>query len=135
MMRAVLADTGPLYAAVDPDDARHKQSLNESGQTCRRERWQVAVAYPTLLEAYSLVLFKSGRQTASAGSARWLTRRLVNPDAEDYRKAVHAGCGHSPIRTITLFDGTVAALAERLGFAVWTYDHHFDVMRMGVWRC
>jgi len=35
---------------------------------------------------------------------------------------------------ITLFDATVAAMATRLNFDVWTYDHHFDVMRIGVWR-
>jgi len=29
MMRAVLADAGPLYAAVDPHDARHKQAIRE----------------------------------------------------------------------------------------------------------
>jgi hypothetical protein len=25
-------------------------------------------------------------------------------------------------------------LAARLEVAVWTYDHHFDVMRATVWR-
>jgi hypothetical protein len=28
----------------------------------------------------------------------------------------------------------VATLAGRLGLEVWTYDHHFDVMRVAVWR-
>jgi predicted nucleic acid-binding protein len=35
---------------------------------------------------------------------------------------------------ITLFDATVAVLAQRTGLPVWTYDHHFDVMRVPVWR-
>jgi predicted nucleic acid-binding protein len=35
---------------------------------------------------------------------------------------------------ITLVDATVAALAIRMRMDVWTYDHHFDVMRVGVWR-
>jgi predicted nucleic acid-binding protein len=33
-----------------------------------------------------------------------------------------------------LFDATVAVLAQRTGSQVWTYDHHFDVMRVPVWR-
>jgi hypothetical protein len=35
---------------------------------------------------------------------------------------------------ITLFDATVAVLAQRTGLRVWTYDHHFDVMRAPIWR-
>jgi hypothetical protein len=62
MRSAVLADSGPLYAAVDPDDAYHPQAQRE------------------------------------------------------------------------LFNATLAVLAARLGVAVWTYDHHFDIMRVEVWR-
>ena len=37
-------------------------------------------------------------------------------------------------QSITLFDATVAVLAERLQMEVWTYDHHFDVMQASVWH-
>jgi predicted nucleic acid-binding protein len=53
MMRAVLADTGPLYAAVDPHDARHKQAIRELSKL-DDEKHQVVLAYPTLLEAYTM---------------------------------------------------------------------------------
>ena len=35
---------------------------------------------------------------------------------------------------ITLFDATVAVLGARLQVEIWTYDHHFDLMRAAVWR-
>ena len=50
MKRAVLAYTGPLYAAVDPDDARHARAQRELKRLAKDKR-AVAVAYPTLLEA------------------------------------------------------------------------------------
>jgi predicted nucleic acid-binding protein len=132
MTRAVLADTGPLYAAVDPHDARHKQALAELRKLDREKR-EVLVAYPILLEAYTIVLHRLGRNSA----ADWLTdmaeAALVNPTPEDYRRAV-AKIGALADQPITLFDATVAALATRLDLEVWTYDHHFDVMRIPVWR-
>jgi predicted nucleic acid-binding protein len=132
MTRAVLADTGPLYAAVDPHDARHKQALAELRKLDREKR-EVVVAYPILLEAYTIVLHRLGRNSA----ADWLTdmadAALVNPTPEDYRRAV-AKVGALADQPITLFDATVAALATRLDLEVWTYDHHFDVMRIPVWR-
>lgn len=132
MTRAVLADSGPLYAAIDPHDAHHKQALAELRKLDREKR-EVVVAYPTLLEAYTMVRRRLGRNAASD----WLTDMtdavLVNPTPEDYRQAV-ARIGALADQPITLFDATVATLATRLNLEVWTYDHHFDVMRVAVWR-
>lgn len=132
MMRAVLADTGPLYAAVDPHDARHKQAIRELSKL-GAERHQVVLAYPTLLEAYTMVLYRLGKSVAS----NWLSEigetTMINPTAEDYRDAF-ARVRVRGDQDITLFDATVAALAIRMGLEVWTYDHHFDVMRVPVWR-
>lgn len=132
MTRAVIADTGPLYAAVDPDDAHHKRAGKELDRLAREKRG-VVVAYPTLLEAYTLVLFRLGKSVAS----RWLSDMadapLVNPSAEDYRQATIKIRAFSD-QPITLFDATVAALSLRLDLQVWTYDHHFDLMRVKVWR-
>jgi predicted nucleic acid-binding protein len=130
--RAVLADTGPLYAAVDPHDARHKQALAELRKLDREKR-AVVVAYPTLLEAYTMVLRRLGRDTASDWLSDMADAALVNPTPEDYRRA-SARIGTLADQPITLFDATVAVLATRLNLEVWTYDHHFDVMRVPVWR-
>jgi predicted nucleic acid-binding protein len=133
MTPAVLADTGPLYAAVDPDDAHHERARRELGRLTR-DRREVFIAYPTLLESYTLVLFRLGKATAS----RWLedvsaTAVLVNPNPEDYRQAAARTLALAD-QPVTLFDATVAAVAARLKVDVWTYDHHFDLMRVPVWR-
>jgi predicted nucleic acid-binding protein len=51
-MRAVLADTGPLYAAVDPDDQYHERAQKQL-QVLEDEGLSILLAYPTLLEAYN----------------------------------------------------------------------------------
>jgi predicted nucleic acid-binding protein len=132
MTYAVLADAGPLYAAVDPEDAHHKRAVRDMRRLDQEGR-ETVVAYSTLLEAYSLVLFRLGKSTAT----EWLTdiagASLINPSAEDYRLAAAKlrGLADQPI---TLFDAVAAAVATRLRLEVWTYDHHFDVMRVPVWR-
>ncbi len=132
MTRAVLADTGPLYAAVDPHDARHKQAVAELRKLDREKR-EVVVAYPTLLEAYTMVLHRLGRNAASDWLIDMADAALVNPTPEDYRQAVTRIVAMAD-QPITLFDASVAVLAARLNLEVWTYDHHFDVMRTRVWR-
>lgn len=132
MKRTVLADTGPLFAAIDPEDAHHKRAQEELAGF-KRDKWEVAVAHPTFLEAYSLILFKLGKQMASGWLSNMAGAVLVNPGPEDYRKAV-SNVQSFADQPITLFDGAVAALAERLSLPVWTYDHHFDVMHVKVWR-
>ena len=131
MRRAVLADVGPLYAAADSSDAHHQQALQQL-QKLARDRREVVVPYPTFLEAYSLVLFRMGTNAAF----QWLTymadASLVNPTPEDYREAV-ARVRALPDQHITLFDAVSAVIATRLKLEVWTYDHHFEVMRVGVW--
>jgi predicted nucleic acid-binding protein len=129
---AVLADTGPLYAAADPDDSHHRRARRELRRLAD-DNQEIVVAYPTLLEAYTLVLFRLGESAAQ----RWLedmtSAALVNPSAEDYRHAV-VRVQSLKDQPVTLFDALLATLALRLGLEVWTYDHHFDVMRVAVWR-
>ena len=132
MTPAVLADAGPLYAAVDPHDAHHPRAVQEL-QRLARERRNIVVCFPTLLEAYSLVLFRLGRGVASQWLREMNDGTLVNPLPEDYRRAAAQLEAFSD-QPITLFDATVGVVAARLGLEVWTYDHHFDVMRVPVWR-
>jgi len=132
MIRAVLADTGPLFAANDEADVHHQRALQELKELAR-DRREVLIPYPILLEAYSLLLFKLGTSAALGWLAEVADASFVNLTPEDYAR------GSTTVRAladqrITLVDATVAALASRLGVEVWTYDHHFDVMRVPVWR-
>ena len=132
MIRAVLADTGPLYAAVDPEDAHHARALLEL-QKLNRDRQEIVILYSTLLEAYSLIMFRLGRDVASHWLLDVAQTALVNPTSEDYWQAA-ARIRALTDQSITLFDAVAAVVAIRLKVDVWTYDHHFDVMRVGVWR-
>jgi predicted nucleic acid-binding protein len=132
MMRAVLADTGPLYATVDPDDEHHARALLEL-QKLNRDRHEIVILYSTLLEAYSLIMFRLGRDVASNWLLDMAQTALVNPTSEDYWQAA-ARIRALTDQSITLFDAVAAVVATRLKVDVWTYDHHFDVMRVGIWR-
>lgn len=90
--------------------------------------------YTTLLEGYSLVLYKRGTQAAR----RWLTEVdassvLMNPLPEDYQSTFNLVAAY-PDQRISLFDGLLAAVSRRLDLAVWTFDHQFDVVDANVWR-
>ena len=131
MRRTVLADTGPLYAALDPDD-RYHQRAQEEIRHLNREGRRVAVLYPTLLESYSLILYKLGLPVAHG----WLAEvsgqaLLLNPSPEDYQQARHLPSQFRDQRR-TLFDAVLAVVSRRLATPVWTYDHHFDSMRVGL---
>ena len=133
MTRAVLADTGPLYAAVDPDDQYHARA-QEQLQTLADEGRSVVLAYPILLETYTLIRYRLGATSAFS----WLKdvrdgSAWVNPSPQDYREAA-AWVGRFPDQSITLFDATLAVVASRLRLPVWTYDHHFDTLGTLVWR-
>jgi predicted nucleic acid-binding protein len=132
MTRAVLADTGPLYAASDEADEHHQRALLQL-EALARDRREVLIPYPILLEAYSLLLFKLGRNAASGWLTEVANASFVNPTPQDYARGFTT-LQASANQNLTLVDATLAALASRLALEVWTYDHHFDVMRIPVWR-
>lgn len=133
MSGTVLADTGPLYAAVDPSDDHHERAQRDIDRL-NSEGLGVAVAYPTLCECYSLVLYKLGAGTAQG----WLEEVeggsfLVNPTPDDFGEAARLIRGYRD-QALSMFDAVIATMSRRLGLPVWTYDHHFDVVRVEVWR-
>jgi predicted nucleic acid-binding protein len=132
MTQAVLADAGPLYAAVDPHDSRHHRATGELRKLVSEKR-DILITFPTLMETYSLVLFRLGTKIALGWLTEMADAALINPTPEDYRLAF-ARLHSLADQRVTLFDAVTAAVATRLGLEVWTYDHHFDVMRVEVWR-
>jgi predicted nucleic acid-binding protein len=131
-MRAVLADTGPLYALSDPSDQNHARA-REQMTRLGAEGYLVAVTYPTISETYTLVLRRLGAQYAHG----WIEQLLdgvvaINPDPGDYQKAILLVLRY-PDQLITLFDALIAVLAEKMGHPVWSYDRHFDLMSAVRW--
>ena len=133
MKRAVLADTGPLYALADPDDQYHDRAgeqviaIQDSGR-------QIIVLYPTLLEAYTLI----SRYLGLAFAHTWLDSLtsgtgLLNPTPEDYAESVATVKNYND-QDITLFDAVVDVVSGKLHVPVWTFDSDFDVVKSNVWR-
>jgi predicted nucleic acid-binding protein len=130
-VRAVLADTGPLYAALDPDDDNHGRA-REDIERLGLDELGVVVAYPTLCESYSLILYRLGISVAHA----WMEElrdyaSLINPTQDDYGRAAERLLGYGD-QGFSMFDAVTATVSERLELPVWTYDHHFDVMQVEV---
>jgi len=130
--RAVLADSTLLYAIADKSDAHHERALEEM-HALTRDRREVLFAHPILLEAYTLILIRMGRNAALNWLSQVESSVFISPAPADYRRAIDRVRAF-PDQSITLVDATLAAMAMRLGLQVWTYDHHFDVMGVPVWR-
>jgi predicted nucleic acid-binding protein len=50
-LRAIIADTGPLYAAIDVDDQYHQRSKIQI-QRINTEKLTILVPFPVYLETY-----------------------------------------------------------------------------------
>lgn len=127
MTRAVLADAGPLYAAVDPDDQFHARARGDLNELAAGG-WRVEVVLTTMLEAYTLVLFRLGIRVAH----RWLDEMsnassLIFPTPSD-ASAAFALVRRYPDQNLTLFDSLLASMSARLQRPVWTCDSHYDVL-------
>jgi predicted nucleic acid-binding protein len=129
----VLADSGPLYAAADPEDQYHARAHEELAMLAAREI-PILIPFPILCESHSLVLRRLGATVATTFLADVLSGALVtHPTGNDCVDAFALASGY-PDQQITLFDAVTAAMSDRLSQPVWTYDHHFDVMGAAVWR-
>jgi predicted nucleic acid-binding protein len=127
-LRAIIADTGPLYAAIDPDDQYHTRAQAELKQI-ESANLIICVPIPVYLEAYTLLRYRLGF-TPAINFARDCIEAVhfLNFSQEDCRKAIEKAA-QFPDQRITLVDAVTAVLAEEISSPVWTYDYHFDVRR------
>lgn len=132
-MNAVIVDTGPLYAETDQNDQYHQQARSQLVRL-NEDRTQIIVPYPIFLESHKLVLYKCGSYAASAFAKRIKSgTNLVNPTVQDYQIS-HNLLSRFSDQKITLFDAITATLSQQFNISVWTYDYHFDIMGIQVWR-
>lgn len=132
-MKAILADTTPLYGAIDTSDQFHARAQAEI-QRIAKEKLIVVVSFPVYIETYSLLLYRLGFEQANRFSQNCLeSANLLNLTEEQYLKAIKK-VQQFPDQTITIVDALTAILADELNIPVWTYDYHFDVMKISVWR-
>lgn len=133
MRHSILIDTGPLYALADRSDNYHKQA-HEEFSTLEKQQYRITLVYPTMMEAYTLIMRYLGLKYAH----RWLDSlmkgsALLNPTSTDYHHAAQQIAKFLD-QEITLFDAVLATISDRLQVPVWTYDSDFDVMGIRVWR-
>jgi len=132
VISSVLADTGPLYAAVDTDDGQHSRAhadlvrLVDAG-------FDVIVAGSTLLECYTLVVQRLGPAVAR----RWLNEiesgaQTVQPSLDDLTVAANL-IREQGDHSLTMFDAVFVVLSNRLSIPVWTYDERFVGMQVAAW--
>ena len=132
-MSDVLADTGPLYALAFKFDQYHLQARTEL-ERLSANRQRVIVTFPTVIEGYRLILRGSAAEYAFA----WFdelraSAEFVNPSEADYLAAAqHIRRYHD--QAITLADGVLTIVSQRLDVPVWTYDHRFGVIRVDRWK-
>ena len=84
------------------------------------------------MERSSVGVCSGGVMDASSGRSQ-LVALWVEPQPKDYEAGIQR-LQEYPDQGITLCDATIAAVAQRLGLPIWTYDFHFDVMLSPVWR-
>ena len=133
MQRFILADTGPLYARAMRRDAEHERAMREL-TTLEGEGYRVLLAQLIVLETHKLLLRRNPSPFAHVYTLA-LTERFhtINPLSDDYRAGMTA-IRRFKDQKLSLFDATLAALSKRLITPVWTFDHHFDVLGVPVWR-
>ena len=132
-IRGIIADTGPLYAAIDIDDQYHQRSQQEL-EIINQQKLAILVPYPIYLETHKLILQSLGI-TAALRFTKDIEKQVnfINPTPQDYQAATSI-ITKFPDQKITLFDAITVVLANQINLPVWTYDYHFDIMKVQVLR-
>jgi predicted nucleic acid-binding protein len=133
MARHVLADTGPLYAYALTKDALHHRAKTELSQL-RTSGYTLLIPQPALLETHKLLL----RRTHAGFATRFLRALAhgtdrINPRSAHYDAAITLAERY-PDQDLSLYDTLLAVLSAEFLVAIWTFDHHFDILGASVWR-
>lgn len=132
-MNGVLVDTGPLYASAVQSDQYHKRTRLDLRRLSAADS-NLIVVYPALFESYRLILSRASLSNGQTWLATFASRiTMVNPLDPDYAEAITV-MRRYPDQSISLADALLGVVSARLSLPVWAYDHHFDVMRVPVWR-
>ncbi len=134
--RGVLLDTAPLYALLTPTDQHHARAkvtfdrLSEGGEAA-------FLPYPIATELHRLILYRKPEDPIKAEQA--VTRTLsvyppLLPGEADVMGALALLRAFGDQR-ISLADATLAAMANRLGATVLTFDaRHFALLKARVFE-
>ena len=132
-MRAIIADTTPLYGAIDPSDQYHSRAQAELKRIAE-ENLTVIISFPVYVETYNLLLYRLDFEQATYFTQRCLQfNNLINPTEDQYFAAMEK-VRQYPDQKITIVDGITAILSQELNLPVWSYDYHFEIMRVKIWR-
>jgi len=132
-LKAIIADTTPLYGAIDTTDQYHSRAQAEL-RRIESEDLTVIISFPVYIETYSLLLYRLGFEQANHFTQNCLeSANLINPTEDQYFAAI-AKAKQFPDQTITIVDALTAIISIELDLPVWSYDYHFDIMRVKVWR-
>ena len=132
-MRAIIADTTPLYGAIDPSDQYHSRAQAELKRIAE-QNLTVIISFPVYVETYNLLLYRLDFEQATYFTQRCLQfNNLINPTEDQYFAAMEK-VRQYPDQKITIVDGITAILSQELNLPVWSYDYHFEIMRVKIWR-
>lgn len=125
-MLIAIVDTGPLYAAVDRDDADHQRCA----ALFAREDLELIVPAMVVAEAAYLIEKRMGAKVEAAFLRGLSDLAVEAPEPDDWQRigALVEAYADLPLGAT---DASVVALAERVGTdLVITLDRrHFDVVR------
>ena len=132
MSRTLFADSDPLYALIDRSDEHHRQARLEF-ETIVNDGLTLSVIVPVIQETHRLLLQRIGPHVA----APWLAEInaatfIIDTNLDDYWQACSL-LARFPDQRISIGDGLLAAVSQRLQSPVWTYDHHFDILGAARW--
>ena len=128
-----MLDTSPLYSLSDQADSEHTRAKAGFAYLAQIQA-EIRIPLPCLLEFHRLRLY---RKPFLPGKASGELLRLVAafpveyPTSEDLKLALNTLPKHMG-QKITLADALVAAMCQRLGCRVFTFDADFWTLEVEV---